>query len=94
MANRTSGAFTATGASDAVSFDEGQMSLSGTFVATVDLQVSHDGGTNWHDVDGENHTGATDKIVEAGAEDTLYRWNCSVFTSGPVAYFLGGLRTD
>ena len=26
------------------------LSVSGTFVATVSLQRSHDGGANWHDV--------------------------------------------
>ena len=57
------------------------LSISGTFVATVTVQRSHDGGTNWHDVESY-----TVPIEDSGVEPVgaLYRVGVKTgnFTSG------------
>lgn len=55
-----------------------QISVSGTFTATVTLQKSYDGGSNWHDV--ESYTTATEKIVDSIDGATM--WRLGVKTGG------------
>jgi hypothetical protein len=73
---------------------EFNVAIWGTFVATVQLEKSYDGGTTWIVV-ARDTTGATASYsspcafsvrdIEAG---NLYRLNCTAFTSGTVNYRL------
>src|ERR1044072_6658965 len=86
------GTFTGTGQSTgAVVAQDFNLSLSGTFVATVQLERSFDGGSNWLPVtyvDGSALTwtvpvSTTLNEPELGVQ---YRLNCTAFTSGTVRY--------
>ncbi len=81
------GTFTSTGQSDAVAlYGDFNISLSGFGAATVSLERSFDDGANWRTV-----KDYTDNVQEIGQEiegSVLYRWNCTAFTSGTIAYRL------
>ena len=72
---------------------EGQfnVSLSGTFVATVALERSFD-GTNWFTCSRDSAgtaaswTAPMSVVVEEPEAGVLYRLNCTAFTSGTVTY--------
>lgn len=70
------------------------ITLSGTFVATVKLQRSFDNGTNWNDLTavgvaiGTFTTAVSEVWVEPEA-GVIYRLNCTAYTSGTVTYRLG-----
>ena len=92
MADRTAtGTFSGSGQSAAVGAlaNAIDISISGTFVATVTLQRSHDGGTTWNAV--EAFTEATEKQVSTASSAFIYRLSC-VYTSGSVVYFIGSSR--
>lgn len=88
------GTFTATGQSDGILLGgDYNVSLWGTFSATVKLQRSFDGGTTWLDVskdaDGNaaSYTSAVSLIANEPEDGgALIRLNCSAFTSGTVNY--------
>jgi len=72
------------------------LSISGFGTASVNLERSFD-GTNWKVVD--TFTGNTEKNGEEWATGldangnrtkVLYRLNCTSYTSGTIAYYLGG----
>lgn len=60
--------------------------LQGTFVATVVLEYSFDGGTTW--VAGQYLAFTTPdvEIYEVDEVGVLLRWNCTSWTSGTVTY--------
>jgi hypothetical protein len=60
------------------------LSLSGTWSATVFLQRSFDNGTTWLDV--ESYTANTEKAVEDYEKGVVYRLFCKTggFTSGTI----------
>lgn len=82
---RVAGTFTSTGSSDAATlFAPTQFGLDfGT--GTVQLQVSYDGGTNWHTV--ESYTADVHDRVNPPATGLRWRFNCSVH-SADIDYFL------
>jgi hypothetical protein len=91
---RVEGSFTASGQSPAL---RGRgtinITLSGTFGATVAVQRSFDGGATWHPVftaDGliaRSFTAPVSTWTWEGEEGVLYRLNCT-WTSGQVDYRL------
>lgn len=68
------------------------ISARGTFVATVQIERSFDGGTNWFacSSDGAGATAAYTAPFSVEAEEgeinTLYRLNCTAWTSGTITY--------
>ena len=78
------GTFDAQGQSEVVRVREWfNLSLSGTFDATIAAERSFDAGVTWVEV--EAFTG---KVERRGyeTEDLLYRLNCTQYTSGTVLY--------
>ena len=61
------------------------LSISGTFVATLTLQRSFDNGATWHDV--ETLSSPAEKIVDTPESDVL--WRCGAksgeYTSGSAS---------
>ncbi len=80
------GTFTATEQSDAVSvYGPFNISLTGFGVATVMLQASFDEGVSWVDV--QSFSGNAPKLQGDEPElGVLYRFNCTSYTSGAIAY--------
>lgn len=104
MANVT-GSFTATGQSASFAPKVGERSttpgmfnigLSGTAVATVQLEKSFDNGTTWHLI----YAGGSQlkvwtynsinlaEVQQEVEQGVLYRLNCTAYTSGTLAYRL------
>lgn len=91
------GTFAATGQSSAICFgpdgNGGNVSIFGTFSATLALQRSFDGGTTWINVTDAYGTAlpytapATFRVDEP-ERGVIYRLNCSAYTSGTVSYRL------
>lgn len=89
------GTFTATGSSPDLQANGGMnVTISGTFVATLRLRRSFDGGTTWFVVwtpDGQTertHTAPISYWTFEPEEGVLYDLECSAFTSGTVNYRL------
>jgi hypothetical protein len=99
MANVT-GSFTATGQSAPFAPLVAQrntangfnVSVSGTFVATVQLERSFDNGTTWFvcssDASGTtaSWTAPFSVIAEEPEPGVIYRLNCTAYTSGTATY--------
>lgn len=73
-------------------FHDFNFALWGTFLATIQLEKSFDGGTTWL-VCCEDNSGTaaayTGPVNLSGFEPeygVLYRWNCTAFTSGTINY--------
>lgn len=73
-------------------FRDFNFALWGTFVGTVQLEKSFNGGTTWL-VCCEDNSGTaaayTGSVNLSGYEpeyDVIYRWNCTAYTSGTVNY--------
>lgn len=76
--------FTATGNGTSILVRKGgflNYSVSGTFVATVYLEKSDDGGQTWA-LQVSKAAAATGKVFNSGVSDALYRFRCHAFTSG------------
>lgn len=107
VANRVvSGQFTATGRSGNANtgINGGQtgqppifkdifnIAIWGTFVATLQLEKSFDGGTTWLPVSKDSsgsvatYTSAVNLGIYEPEKDVLYSWNCTAYTSGTVNY--------
>ena len=87
------GSFTGTGTSAAVSIVGAfNFRLAGTFVATVKLERSFDGGSTWavvsKNIDGQEaaYTAAVDAVGNEPEAGVTYRWTCTAFTSGQIDY--------
>lgn len=63
------------------------ISLSGTWVATVNLERSFDQGATWVIV--KSYTANAQEVVDDPSPDNFYRFNCTAFTSGPVVFRIG-----
>ena len=88
MAGKITGTFGATGQSDPIVLDGITfLSLSGFGDATVLLQRSPDEGANWKTV-GTYTADAELGVIGLGWP---FRLNCSVYSSGTIAYTLGRL---
>jgi len=99
MAAPVTGTFTATGQSATFqpiirerSWGQMNVSASGTFVATVQLERSFDSGSTWFvcSADGYGtaaaYTAPFSVVAEENVNGTIYRLNCTAYTSGTVAY--------
>jgi hypothetical protein len=69
------------------------VTLRGTFVATVRLERSFDDGVTWDPLTAAGtpmfvFTGPASEIQEEPEEGVLYRLNCTAYTSGTVDYRL------
>ena len=84
MGDLVIGTFGATGVSEAKRFDEGVLSIGGTFVGTVELQRRI--GQNWQTV--ESYTAAAEKEISNGSP-VQTRLECTAYTSGTVEYGFG-----
>ncbi len=79
------GTFTATGQSPALNINGPfNVSVSGFGVGTVALQRSFDNGTNWVTV--ESYETDAEKVADEPEAGVQYRFNCSTYTSGTLAY--------
>lgn len=87
--NVISGTFTGTGNS-ATSPIYGQYnySLWGTWVGTVIIERSFDGGTTWIEIGSSTTNGDTHTQYEP-ERGVLYRLRCSAYTSGTINYRVG-----
>jgi hypothetical protein len=86
------GAFTAIGQSDPGEFF-GQLNFSlwGTFVATVSIERSFDGGATYLPVTNEygvaySWSAPMSIVVDEPESGVLYRLNCTAYTSGTINY--------
>jgi hypothetical protein len=88
------GTFTATGQSASFTPICGRpfnVTLSGTFVASVQLERSFDAGSNWHPITAAGTqlyawTAAASETAEEHESGPIYRLNCTAYTSGTVNY--------
>ncbi len=78
------GSFTATGTSTEIPITHGDLSISGTFDATVQLQRNFGGA--WQVV--ETITAPVELVIEPG-KNQVFRLECTVYTSGTVNYAFG-----
>lgn len=99
MSDPVTGTFTATGQSGSfkpvmrtMAWGTFNVSASGTFVATVQLERSFDGGSNWFvcssDASGTaaSWTAPFSVIAEEPTPGVIYRLNCTAYMSGTVTY--------
>lgn len=91
MPGSRTGTFTATGQSaDATFKGEFNVSLWGTFVATVQLERSFDAGSTWLPVTalgtGITFTAPATEVFSEPEAGVRYRLNCTAYTSGTVNY--------
>lgn len=99
MAAPVTGTFTATGQSSSFqptirdrSWGQMNISASGTFVATVQIERSFDAGSNWFvcSSDGAGtaaaYTAPFSVVAEENSNGAIYRLNCTAYTSGTVTY--------
>lgn len=86
---KLTGTFTADDTSDEVYlFRHFNLSIQGTFAATINIQRSFDRGATWETTDS-----VTTKVSTVGFEPergVMYRLSCSGYTSGSVEYRIGG----
>ena len=96
------GTFTSatTGSTATVLTGKVNMSLWGTFSATVQPERSFDSGTTWIPMSTDSigtlasYTAPMSIVVEEvegfpGTREVQYRWNCTAYTSGTVNYRIG-----
>jgi len=71
------------------------LTITGTFVGTVQLERSFDGGTTWYpcsrDAVGStaSWTAPTSQVVWEPADGVLYATNCTAYTSGTITVLVG-----
>lgn len=91
-----SGSFTATGVSSGVRVDTAYVWATTSFtdgsgVGTVKVQVSRDStnGTDGTWVDVDSITADDHRAFEGAGIDSHVRLNCTAYTSGTIAYWIG-----
>jgi hypothetical protein len=81
------GTFGATGQSAAIELTGPfNVSVSGFGTATVALQRSFDNGITWLNV--ESYNSNTERVGDEPEAGVFYRFSCSAYTSGTLAYRL------
>ncbi len=81
------GNFMSLGQSDVAEFyGEFNVNLSGFGVATVALERSYNDGSTWKTV--SSFSGDTDLVCREPELGIQYRFNCTAYTSGNIAYRL------
>lgn len=87
--NALSHTVTSTGASSSFEVFKSpyNLSISGTFVATINLERSFDEGATWRIV--KAFTAPAEKIGDEPEPGALYRFNCTSYTSGTANCRLG-----
>jgi hypothetical protein len=93
MADPVTGTFAATGQSAKGSFKGCfNLTISGTFVATMRLERTFDDGTTWHPCTQGGQiiylTGPCSEVINEPGSGVNYRLNCTAYTSGTVTYRL------
>ena len=91
---RVSGNITGTGATSEVSvFGKANILLAfNGGSATIALEKSFDDGANWHVASKDatptpaSFTETINGLIEEPERDVLYRFNCTAFASGPIAF--------
>lgn len=92
---KLTGTFGATGQSGSIALrGPFNLNLWGTYVATISLERSFDGGTTWLNVslnNGQNNAWTAPISLACPGDDSLegdvlYRLNCTAYTSGTVNY--------
>ena len=63
------------------------ISIAGTFVATLELQKSYDGGTTFNAV--KEYTSIIEELGTEPESGVVYRFECTAFTSGQADTRLG-----
>ncbi len=63
------------------------LSIRGTFVGTISLQVSEDGGENWETE--ETYTASARKVINGTSSGWLYKLKATAWTSGEAFYGIG-----
>lgn len=93
MSSKTSGTFSATGQSDAVTIVNGHLvaQLIGTFTGSVYVQASPDSGTSWGDT-GDVFTGEIRAITYDPQTGIQYRLDCRSLVSGTPKYFIADAK--
>lgn len=99
MATPVTGAFSATGQSNtfapsirSMAWGSFNVSVSGTFVATIQLERSFDSGDNWFVCSSDafgtdaSWTAPFSVVVDEPSQGVLYRLNCTAYTSGTATY--------
>jgi hypothetical protein len=93
--NQISGSFTATGDGPSASFyQDYNITISGTFVGTVALQRSFDGGLTWNNVARDTYGtiatfNAPISLIAFEPENGVsYRLSCTAYTSGTLNWRL------
>lgn len=85
------GLLTSTGYGDGVFvLGEFNASLSGTFVATLQIVRSYDSGATWKPLTALgtsfSFTGPCEEIFEESEPGVMYAWQCTAYTSGTINY--------
>ena len=70
------------------------LSIWGSFVATIQLERSFDSGASWLPITAQGNqiyvfNGACSEVIEEPEGGVLYRLNCTAFTSGAANYRIG-----
>lgn len=65
------------------------MTLSGTWVATVQLQMSQDGGTTWTTIEAD--TANINTVTPKQSNDVRFAWLPFAYTSGTIAYTINDI---
>ena len=92
---QVNGTFTATGATAPIGLGgDFTVALKDFGTATVTLERSFDDGASWFIVDTfttdvNNNGVASGRSIGQNGQN-IYRLNCTAYTSGTIAYYLGG----
>ena len=85
------GSFTGTGVSLQLLASEPEYNVSIYGGAgTVALERSFDAGVTWASI--EAFSTSVERILDNVEVDTLYRFNCTAYSSGPINYRIGARR--
>lgn len=87
------GSITATGTTEPVRlFGKFDLDLSKFGSATIQLQRSYNGPDGDYLQVGVDFIANTQKIGDEALRNVHYRFNCTVFVSGPIGWILGSVR--
>jgi hypothetical protein len=84
--NMSSHTGTTTGTARRIDSDEAYVMVAGTFVATIKVEVSFDGGTTYVEFQSTTVPVVSNKLPPC----THVRTRCSAFTSGQADSYFGG----
>lgn len=89
MSNNISGSLTAVSVSPTINLlRKFNVSVQGTFAATVQVQRSFDQGATWEAI--SEYTAPVSTVEFEPERGVQYRIACTAYTSGTITYRLGG----